>query len=106
LKGNELDEGPPGRLHSSCSGKTWKALSDCLRAAERPPASTMPSIPVAGRPVAAARDMMLIPEPWWRILNGSGSSRLLSVSAAMMEPRDGPAAVCFTDENDRCNVRP
>ena len=74
--------------------------------------NTLELLVLAGRPMAHAI-MMMIPEPWSNDDNMDPARRAFyQYHACLMEPWDGPAAICFTDGKqigailDRNGLRP
>ena len=74
--------------------------------------NTLELLTLAGRPLAHAM-MMMVPEPWSNDENMDPARRAFyEFHACLMEPWDGPAAICFTDGTqigavlDRNGLRP
>jgi glutamate synthase (NADPH/NADH) large chain len=74
--------------------------------------NTLELLVLAGRPLAHAM-MMMVPEPWSNDENMDPARRAFyQFHACLMEPWDGPAAICFTDGKqigavlDRNGLRP
>src|SRR3954462_2926925 len=74
--------------------------------------NTLELLVLAGRPLAHAM-MMMVPEPWSNDENMDPARRAFyQFHACLMEPWDGPAAICFTDGTqigavlDRNGLRP
>jgi len=74
--------------------------------------NTLELLVLAGRPMAHAM-MMMVPEPWSNDENMDPARRAFyQFHACLMEPWDGPAAICFTDGTqigailDRNGLRP
>ncbi|MGD9850304.1 MAG: glutamate synthase large subunit [Nitrospirales bacterium] len=117
LKGNvNWMRARQGRLASDLFGEDLKKLFPIIDAAEQSDSACLDNaiefLVMAGRSLPHAM-MMLIPEPWvgnpQMDLNRRG---FYEYHAAVMEPWDGPAAVCFTDGHlvgatlDRNGLRP
>ncbi len=116
LKGNvNWMKARQGRLHSELFGKDMEKLFPIVSEDQSDSAcldNTLEFLLLGGRSLAHAM-MMLIPEPWVANAQMDLDRRgFYQYHAAMMEPWDGPAAVCFTDGKmigatlDRNGLRP
>jgi glutamate synthase (NADPH/NADH) large chain len=116
LKGNvNWMKAREGRLHSELFGKDMEKLFPIVSEDQSDSAcldNTLEFLLLGGRSLAHAM-MMLIPEPWVANAQMDLDRRgFYQYHAAMMEPWDGPAAVCFTDGKmigatlDRNGLRP
>ena len=111
----QLDEGPPGPPHSELFGQDMEKLFPIVSEDQSDSAcldNTLEFLLLGGRSLPHAM-MMLIPEPWVANAQMDLDRRgFYQYHAAMMEPWDGPAAVCFTDGKmigatlDRNGLRP
>jgi glutamate synthase (NADPH/NADH) large chain len=116
LKGNvNWMRARQGRLHSELFGKDMEKLFPIVSENQSDSAcldNTLEFLLLGGRSLPHAM-MMLIPEPWVANAQMDLDRRgFYQYHAAMMEPWDGPAAVCFTDGKmigatlDRNGLRP
>ncbi|TKB70856.1 MAG: glutamate synthase large subunit [Nitrospira sp.] len=116
LKGNvNWMKARQGRLHSELFGKDMEKLFPIVSEDQSDSAcldNTLEFLLLGGRSLPHAM-MMLIPEPWVANAQMDLDRRgFYQYHAAMMEPWDGPAAVCFTDGKmigatlDRNGLRP
>ncbi|MBX3335194.1 MAG: glutamate synthase large subunit [Nitrospira sp.] len=116
LKGNvNWMKARQGRLHSDLFGKDMEKLFPIVTEGQSDSAcldNTLEFLLLGGRSLPHAM-MMLIPEPWVANSQMDLDRRgFYQYHAAMMEPWDGPAAVCFTDGKmigatlDRNGLRP
>jgi glutamate synthase (NADPH/NADH) large chain len=116
LKGNvNWMKARQGRLHSELFGKDMDKLFPIVSENQSDSAcldNTLEFLLLGGRSLPHAM-MMLIPEPWVANAQMDLDRRgFYQYHAAMMEPWDGPAAVCFTDGKmigatlDRNGLRP
>ncbi len=116
LKGNvNWMKARQGRLHSDLFGKDMEKLFPIVTEDQSDSAcldNTLEFLLLGGRSLPHAM-MMLIPEPWVANPQMDLDRRgFYQYHAAMMEPWDGPAAVCFTDGKmigatlDRNGLRP
>ncbi|BFU90650.1 MAG: glutamate synthase, large subunit [Nitrospira sp.] len=116
LKGNvNWMKARQGRLHSELFGKDMEKLFPIVSENQSDSAcldNTLEFLLLGGRSLPHAM-MMLIPEPWVANAQMDLDRRgFYQYHAAMMEPWDGPAAVCFTDGKmigatlDRNGLRP
>ena len=116
LKGNvNWMKARQGRLHSELFGKDMEKLFPIVSEDQSDSAcldNALEFLLLGGRSLPHAM-MMLIPEPWVANPQMDLDRRgFYQYHAAMMEPWDGPAAVCFTDGKligatlDRNGLRP
>ncbi|MBH0201427.1 MAG: glutamate synthase large subunit [Nitrospira sp.] len=116
LKGNvNWMKARQGRLHSELFGKDMEKVFPIVSENQSDSAcldNTLEFLLLGGRSLPHAM-MMLIPEPWVANAQMDLDRRgFYQYHAAMMEPWDGPAAVCFTDGKmigatlDRNGLRP
>ncbi|MBL8039031.1 MAG: glutamate synthase large subunit [Nitrospira sp.] len=116
LKGNvNWMKARQGRLHSELFGKDMEKLFPIVSENQSDSAcldNALEFLLLGGRSLPHAM-MMLIPEPWVANPQMDLDRRgFYQYHAAMMEPWDGPAAVCFTDGKligatlDRNGLRP
>jgi len=116
LKGNvNWMKARQGRLHSELFGKDMEKLFPIVSENQSDSAcldNTLEFLLLGGRSLPHTM-MMLIPEPWVANPQMDLDRRgFYQYHAAMMEPWDGPAAVCFTDGKmigatlDRNGLRP
>src|SRR6187549_980967 len=116
LKGNvNWMKARQGRLHSELFGKDMEKLFPIVYEQQSDSAcldNALEFLLLGGRSLPHAM-MMLIPEPWVANPQMDLDRRgFYQYHAAMMEPWDGPAAVCFTDGKmigatlDRNGLRP
>ena len=116
LKGNvNWMKARQGRLHSELFGKDMEKLFPIVSENQSDSAcldNALEFLLLGGRSLPHAM-MMLIPEPWVANPQMDLDRRgFYQYHAAMMEPWDGPAAVCFTDGRmigatlDRNGLRP
>jgi glutamate synthase (NADPH/NADH) large chain/glutamate synthase (ferredoxin) len=116
LKGNvNWMKARQGRLHSELFGKDMEKLFPIVYEQQSDSAcldNALEFLLLGGRSLPHAM-MMLIPEPWVANAQMDLDRRgFYQYHAAMMEPWDGPAAVCFTDGKmigatlDRNGLRP
>ncbi|GKS59304.1 glutamate synthase [Nitrospira sp.] len=116
LKGNvNWMRARQGRLHSEAFGKDLEKLYPIVYDKQSDSAcldNALEFLVLGGRSLPHAM-MMLIPEPWVGNPHmGLDRRGFYEYHAAMMEPWDGPAAVCFTDGKmigatlDRNGLRP
>ena len=116
LKGNvNWMKARQGRLHSELFGKDMEKLFPIVSEDQSDSAcldNALEFLLLGGRSLPHAM-MMLIPEPWVANPQMNLDRRgFYQYHAAMMEPWDGPAAVCFTDGKmigatlDRNGLRP
>ena len=116
LKGNvNWMKARQGRLHSELFGKDMEKLFPIVYEHQSDSAcldNALEFLLLGGRSLPHAM-MMLIPEPWVANPQMDLDRRgFYQYHAAMMEPWDGPAAVCFTDGKmigatlDRNGLRP
>ncbi|HWF60359.1 MAG TPA: glutamate synthase large subunit [Nitrospira sp.] len=116
LKGNvNWMKARQGRLHSELFGKDMEKLFPIVSENQSDSAcldNALEFLLLGGRSLPHAM-MMLIPEPWVANAQMDLDRRgFYQYHAAMMEPWDGPAAVCFTDGKmigatlDRNGLRP
>ncbi|NGZ09061.1 MAG: glutamate synthase large subunit [Nitrospira sp. LK70] len=116
LKGNvNWMRARQGRLHSELFGKDMEKLFPIVSDNQSDSAcldNALEFLLLGGRSLPHAM-MMLIPEPWVANAQMDLDRRgFYQYHAAMMEPWDGPAAVCFTDGKmigatlDRNGLRP
>ncbi len=116
LKGNvNWMKARQGRLHSDLFGKDMEKLFPIVSENQSDSAcldNALEFLLLGGRSLPHAM-MMLIPEPWVANPQMDLDRRgFYQYHAAMMEPWDGPAAVCFTDGKligatlDRNGLRP
>ncbi len=116
LKGNvNWMRARQGRLHSELFGKDMEKLFPIVSENQSDSAcldNALEFLLLGGRSLPHAM-MMLIPEPWVANPQMDLDRRgFYQYHAAMMEPWDGPAAVCFTDGKmigatlDRNGLRP
>ncbi|MDF0666221.1 MAG: glutamate synthase large subunit [Nitrospira sp.] len=116
LKGNvNWMRARQGRLHSDLFGKDMEKLFPIVSDNQSDSAcldNALEFLLLGGRSLPHAM-MMLIPEPWVANAQMDLDRRgFYQYHAAMMEPWDGPAAVCFTDGKmigatlDRNGLRP
>jgi glutamate synthase (NADPH/NADH) large chain/glutamate synthase (ferredoxin) len=116
LKGNvNWMKARQGRLHSDLFGKDMEKLFPIVYENQSDSAcldNALEFLLLGGRSLPHAM-MMLIPEPWVANPQMDLDRRgFYQYHAAMMEPWDGPAAVCFTDGKmigatlDRNGLRP
>jgi glutamate synthase (NADPH/NADH) large chain/glutamate synthase (ferredoxin) len=116
LKGNvNWMKARQGRLHSELFGKDMEKLFPIVYERQSDSAcldNALEFLLLGGRSLPHAM-MMLIPEPWVANPQMDLDRRgFYQYHAAMMEPWDGPAAVCFTDGKmigatlDRNGLRP
>ncbi|HEX6950894.1 MAG TPA: glutamate synthase central domain-containing protein, partial [Nitrospira sp.] len=116
LKGNvNWMKARQGRLHSELFGKDMEKLFPIVYEQQSDSAcldNALEFLLLGGRSLPHAM-MMLIPEPWVANPQMDLDRRgFYQYHAAMMEPWDGPAAVCFTDGRmigatlDRNGLRP
>ncbi|MFM9882001.1 MAG: glutamate synthase large subunit, partial [Burkholderiales bacterium] len=116
LKGNvNWMKARQGRLHSDLFGKDMEKLFPIVYEQQSDSAcldNALEFLLLGGRSLPHAM-MMLIPEPWVANAHMDLDRRgFYQYHAAMMEPWDGPAAVCFTDGKmigatlDRNGLRP
>ncbi len=116
LKGNvNWMRARQGRLHSDAFGKDLEKLYPIVYDKQSDSASldnALEFLVLGGRSLPHSM-MMLIPEPWVGNPHMDLDRRgFYEYHAAMMEPWDGPAAVCFTDGKmigatlDRNGLRP
>src|SRR5512145_2779651 len=116
LKGNvNWMKARQGRLHSDLFGKDMEKLFPIVSENQSDSAcldNALEFLLLGGRSLPHAM-MMLIPEPWVANSQMDLDRRgFYQYHAAMMEPWDGPAAVCFTDGKmigatlDRNGLRP
>ena len=116
LKGNvNWMKARQGRLHSDLFGKDMEKLFPIVYEHQSDSAcldNALEFLLLGGRSLPHAM-MMLIPEPWVANAHMDLDRRgFYQYHAAMMEPWDGPAAVCFTDGKmigatlDRNGLRP
>jgi glutamate synthase (NADPH/NADH) large chain/glutamate synthase (ferredoxin) len=116
LKGNvNWMKARQGRLHSDLFGKDMEKVFPIVYEQQSDSAcldNALEFLLLGGRSLPHAM-MMLIPEPWVANAQMDLDRRgFYQYHAAMMEPWDGPAAVCFTDGRmigatlDRNGLRP